>query len=63
MYLAYFKDLKTSKDLKCPAARLTGNGASGFQQADHFSLKEWGSPMLCRINLILIQKPNRTLLG
>jgi hypothetical protein len=37
MHLAYFKDLKTGKDLKCPAARLTGNGAPGFQQAYHFT--------------------------
>jgi hypothetical protein len=37
MYLTYFKELKTGKDLKCHAARLTGNGAPGFQQADHFT--------------------------
>jgi hypothetical protein len=37
MHLAYFKDIKTGKDLKCYAARLTGHGAQGSQQADHFT--------------------------
>jgi hypothetical protein len=37
MHLVYFKDPKTVKDLKCHAARLTGNGAPGSQQADHFN--------------------------
>jgi hypothetical protein len=37
MHLTYLKDLKTGKDLNCPAARLTGNGAPCFQLADHFT--------------------------
>jgi hypothetical protein len=37
MHLAYFNDLKTGKAFKCPAARLTDNGAPDSQQADHFT--------------------------
>jgi hypothetical protein len=37
MHLAYFKGLKTGKELKCLTARLTGNGTPGSQQADHFT--------------------------
>jgi hypothetical protein len=42
MHLTYFKDLKTGKDLKRPAARLTGNGAPGSQQAPIISLEKMG---------------------
>jgi hypothetical protein len=37
MHLMNYKELKTGKDLKCPAARLTGNGAPGSQPAIHFT--------------------------
>jgi hypothetical protein len=61
-HFKYFKDLKTGKDLSRPAARLTGPVRPVLSQ-QFISLEKMGVSNALRINLIFMQKPNRTLPG
>jgi hypothetical protein len=61
MHLTNFKDLKTGKDLKCPAARLPGPERPVLSR-QYISLEKIGVSHAWRINIIFMQKPNRTLL-
>jgi hemerythrin len=62
MHLNNCKELKTGKDLKCPAARLTGRCVR-FSAGLSFHLKKMGVSDAWRTNLTFMQKPNRTLLN
>jgi hypothetical protein len=53
--------LKTGKDLKCPPPALPPRCAR-FSAGNSFHLKKMGVSDAWRINLIFMQKPNRTLL-
>jgi hypothetical protein len=61
MHLKYFKDFKTGKDLSRPAARLTGPVRPVLSR-QFISLEKNGVYDAWKINLIFMQKPNRTLL-
>jgi hypothetical protein len=61
MHLINCKELKTSKDLKCPAARLAGSKLPILSRPI-ISLEKKGGSDAWRINLIFMQKSDRTLL-
>jgi hypothetical protein len=61
IHLSNLHDLKTGKDLKRPAARLTGSVCPALSRL-FISLEKMGVPDAWRTNLIFLQKPNRTLL-
>jgi hypothetical protein len=55
------KEIKTGKDLKCPAARLTGPVRHVLSWPS-ISPEKMGVSDACRTNMIFMQKPDRTLL-
>jgi uncharacterized protein len=61
MHLRNCKELKTGKDLKCPAARLTCPVSPVLSRL-FISLEKNGGLRAWRIKLIFMQKPNLTLL-
>jgi hypothetical protein len=61
MHLMNCKKHKTGKDLKCPAARLTGPVRPVLSRP-FISLEKMGASDAWRTNLIFMHKPNRTLL-
>jgi hypothetical protein len=62
MHLANRQEHKTGKALKCPAARLTGS-VRPVSAGLSFHLKKREGSDAWRINLIFMQKANRTVLN
>jgi hypothetical protein len=62
MHLMNCKELKTGKDLKCPAVRLTGSVRPVLSRP-FISLEKMGASDAWRTNLIFMHKPNRTSLN